>query len=275
MPTAPGMPRAPGSGTAAVTEPLLSALKALIGAGRTIEAIKRYRLATGADLVTAKGVVDALAAGRPPSAAATSVDTQPLPRLRWQVQAVVPFTTAKAAGVLRLLALFFWLCASLAAVAAGWQAYERDTIRQSWAQTNAEVVRCRLVDHQTRRRTFNLWTLKEVGPTFSLACRFRYGVDGRDYTAETRSHSTYVEYLTAAMGQWVNDHEPGSRQMIYYDPSNPQNISLGDADAGFEPDSTEHRLQLALMFGGGGVVLFGGGLWLAAVQRRRDLSAGV
>jgi hypothetical protein len=100
-------------------------------------------------------------------------------------------------------------------------------------------------------------------------------VDGHDFTAETRSHSTDVAALTAAMAQWVSDHRPGSRQMIYYDPANPPSISLGDADAVFEPDSVEHRERLALLFGAGGVVLFGIGLGLAAAKRRRDLSAGV
>ena len=51
-------------GAADIPEPLLSALQALIDAGQKIEAIKRYRFASGADLATAKGVVDALAAGR-------------------------------------------------------------------------------------------------------------------------------------------------------------------------------------------------------------------
>ena len=51
-------------GAADIPEPLLSALQALIDAGQKIEAIKRYRFASGADLATAKGVVDALAAGQ-------------------------------------------------------------------------------------------------------------------------------------------------------------------------------------------------------------------
>jgi uncharacterized protein DUF3592 len=257
-------------GAADIAQPLLSALTALIAAGQRIEAIKRYRLATGADLVTAKGVVDALAAARPRQDDGAGATPAP----RWRMQTTIPFTLDKAIGILRLFALFFWLCALLAAIAAGWQAYDRDTVRRTWPQADAEVVACRLVDHESRRHTIDLWTLKEVGPTLSLACTFRYSVDGRPYTGETRSHSSYAPALTAAMQRWARDHAPGSRQSIYYDPAKPHSISLGDADAGFEPDTVEHRLQLALLFGAAGVLLFGGGLWLAAVKQRREASSG-
>jgi hypothetical protein len=93
-------------GVADIPPLLCSALTALIGAGQRIEAIKRYRLATGADLVTAKGVVDALAAGAPLPGGAGG-DARPAPG-RWQMQGDVPFTLAKGIGVLRLMALFFW-----------------------------------------------------------------------------------------------------------------------------------------------------------------------
>jgi hypothetical protein len=49
---------------------------------------------------------------------------------------------------------------------------------------------------------------------------------------------------------------------------------LGDADAGYEPDTPEHRLQLTLLFGVVGTLFFGGGLWRAGVQQRRDASSG-
>lgn len=273
MPIDPIMTGAPG-GAAGIPQPLLSALTALIAAGQRIEAIKRYRLATGADLVTAKGVVDALAAGRPRQGGGADASDGATPAPRWWTQTTIPFTLDKAIGMVRLFALFFWLCALLAAIAAGWQAYDRDTVRRTWRQADAEVVACRLVDHQSSRRAIDLWTLKEVGPTLSLACTFRYSVAGRPYTGETRSHSSYAPAPTAAMQRWARDHAPGSRQPIYYDPAEPQSISLGDADAGFEPDTVEHRLQLALLFGAAGVLLFGGGLWLAAVKQRREASSG-
>lgn len=260
----PSLPTDPSSARRDIPAPLLSVLTALIGAGQRIEAIKRYRIATGADLVTAKTVIDALAAGVPPPAAGTSTGAN------WQMKGSVPFTMEKGIGVLRLLALFCWLCALLAALAAGWQAYDRDTVSRTWPQVDAEVVACRLVDHPSRRRTIDLWTLKEVGATLSLACAFRYSVDGREHTAETRSHSTYAAEYTTAMQRWASAHPPHSRQAIHYDPADPQSISLGEADAAFEPDTPEHRLRLALLFGGMGVLLFGGGLWLATVKRRRD-----
>ena len=271
MPVDPSQSRRPEGATADIPAPLRAALTALIDAGQRIEAVKRYRTVTGTDLVTAKGVVDALAAGRPspdPAARPGSV-----PRA-WQTQSNVAFTMAKAIGLLKLMAWFCWLLAAIAAVAAGWQAYDRGTVRDTWPEMDAKVLACRLVEHQDRRRTIDLWTLKEVGMTLSLRCAYRYSVDGRDYTGETRSHSTYAPELTAAMRQWVDDHPSGSSQAIRYDPADPQRISLGDADAGFEPDTPEHRTRLAFLFSATGVAFFGAGLWLAAVKQRREASSG-
>jgi hypothetical protein len=256
-------------GAADIPEPLLSALQALIDAGQKIEAIKRYRFASGADLATAKGVVDALAAGRPRQAgAATS------PAWNWQTQTIIPFTLAKLIGALRLVAWFCWLCGLIAAIAAGWQAYDRETVRTTWAQATAEVVQCRAVERSSSKRRFDLWTLSELPRNTYLVCAYRYTALGRAYTAEARSHSTDKAPLVAAMHAWVTEHPPGQPQSVYYDPADPQSISLGDADAGYEPDTPERRLQLTLLFGVVGTLFFGGGLWLTAVQQRRDASSG-
>jgi hypothetical protein len=247
--------------------PLRAALISLINAGDRIAAIKHYRLATGADLVTAKGAVDALAASTPPPPGSDG------PRRGWQMQASVPFTLAKGIGVARLFALFFWLCALLATLAAGWQAYDRDTIRRDWPVVDAHVAACRLIEHEGRRQGVDLWTLEKLGPPTSLACSFRYRVGARDYTAETRSHSSDAPAAVRGMERWVVSHPRGTRQAIHYDAADPQNISLGDADAAFEPDTVEHRVQLAVMFGGAGILLWGMSLWLAAIQRRREASS--
>ncbi|HKW55383.1 MAG TPA: DUF3592 domain-containing protein [Stellaceae bacterium] len=270
MATSPRIPVAPVSDGGAMPAPLRAALTSLIGAGQRVEAIKHYRLATGADLVTAKGVVDALAADVPMSGGDAAGSA---PR-RWQMQSSVPFTLAKGIGVTRLVALFLWLCALLAALAAGWQAYDRDTIRRDWPVVDARVAACRLVEHQSRRQGIDLWTLEKLGPSMSLACSFRYRVGGRDYTAETRSHSSDAPAAAKAMQRWAATHPPGTRQSVYRDPADPQRISLGDADAAYEPDTVEHRVQLAVMFGSAGILLWGVSLWLAAIQRRREMSAG-
>jgi hypothetical protein len=146
-------------------------------------------------------------------------------------------------------------------------------VRRTWPETEAEVTACRVVDHHTPRRV-DLWTLQEAGPTLSLACSFRFSVDGREQIGETRSHGTDAPDLTAAMQRWALHHPPGSRQAIRCDPVDPRSISLGEADAEFEPDTVDHRLQLALLFGAAGVVMFGVGLWLAAIKQRRDASSG-
>jgi hypothetical protein len=254
-------------GGADMPAPLRTALTSLIAAGDRISAIKRYRLATGADLVTAKDVVDALAAGAALSGGAG-------PSRGWQMQASVLFTLAKGIGAARLVAWFFGLCALLAALAAGWQAYERDTIRRDWPMADAQVAKCRLIEHESRRQGVDLWTLEKLGPPTSLACSFRYSVAGREHKAETRSHSSDARAAVSAMERWVASHSPGTRQAIHYDPADPQRISLGDADAAFEPDTVEHREQLALLFGAAGVLLYGISLWLAAIQRRREASTG-
>ena len=247
--------------------PLRAALLSLIAGGDRIAAIKRYRTATRADLVTAKDVVDRLAAGTPLQAGGTGAQRG------WRVQASVPFTLARAVGLTRLFALFLWLCALLAALAAGWQAYERDTIRRSWPVADADVVACRPVEHHAGRRRIDLLTLEERGPPTSLVCRFRYSVDGRQLEAETRSHSSDALSMVGAMHSWAAAHRPGTHQPIHYDPADAQRISLGDADQAFEPDTVEHREQLALLFGAGGIALYGISLWLAAIQRRREASS--
>ena len=153
------------------------------------------------------------------------------------MQGGVPFTLAKGIGVLRLMALFFWLCALLAA---GWQAYDRDTVRRTWPETEAEVTACRVAR-----------------------------ADRRD--AQPRHRRAGPHRGDAALGA---PPSAGSRQAIRYDPVDPRGISLGDADAEFEPDTVDHRLQLALLFGAAGVMMFGVGLWLAAIKQRRDASSG-
>jgi hypothetical protein len=229
----------PGSDHAARQESLpgtfLAELRALLAQGRQIEAIRRYRLVTGADLATAKTAIDRL--GR--ANARVSVG-----------------------GVVRLLAAFFWLCAILAATAAGWQAHERRIVNDTWPQVDAEVVKCSVVTHTPMR-----------SPTFAtLACQFRYRVDRVDHTANTGSTGIPSVAQEAAMHAWVAQHRPGSRQVIRYDPADPQRISLGDADAAFQADTPGLRLRLAGLFTGGGVLFVALAAWLAARRRRDDAS---
>jgi hypothetical protein len=51
-----------------------------------------------------------------------------------------PFTLAKLISALRLVAWFCWLCGLIAAIAAGWQAYDRETVRTTWAELSRHVV---------------------------------------------------------------------------------------------------------------------------------------
>lgn len=130
------------------------------------------------------------------------------------------------------------------------------------------------VEHYRSKRTIDLWTMKEAPRRTSLTCAFRYGALGRQYTGETHSHSTDRPALVAAMHDWIAAHPPGSTQPIRYDPTDPRSISLGDADIAFEPDTPEHRIDLAMLFGAGGAAFFGCGLWVDAIRRRRETSAG-
>ena len=252
-----------------IAQPLLAELRALVSTGAQIDAIRRYHLATGASLVEAKHVVDDLAAGRTPDPT-----SPPMPGGVSQVQANIPFTLAKAVGVLRLFAAFTWLGGLLAAGAAGWAAWERHVVGTAWPEVEAQTVKCQAVERYRSKRTIDLWTMKEAPRRTSLACAFRYSALGRQYTGETHSHSSDRPALVAAMHDWVRTHPPGSTQSVRYDPAAPQRISLGDADLAFEPDTPEHRIDLAVLFGAGGALFFGGGLWLDAVRRRREAAAG-
>jgi hypothetical protein len=209
----------------------LAELRALLAQRRQIEAIRRYRLETGADLATATAAIDKL--GR----------------------ADAPLSPG---GLVRLIALFFWLCASLAAAAAGGQAYHRWAVSHTWSRVEAEVVKCSVVTHKPAHN-----------PPFStLACEFRYNVRGAEFTAKTASSGIPSAEQEAAMRKWVAQHRPGSRQVIRYDPADPHQISLGDADAPFQADTPAHRLRLAGFFTGAGVLFVALAAWLANRRQR-------
>jgi uncharacterized protein DUF3592 len=260
---------APAESGGGIAQPLLAELTALLSSGAQIDAIKRYRLATGASLIESKRVVDALASGRTPAPM-----SPPVPRRLLQVQASVPFTLAKAVGVLRLFALFTWLCGLLAAGAAAWGTWERHVVSTAWPEVEAQTAKCQALERYRSKRTIDLWTMKEAARSTSLTCAFRYSVLGRQYTGETHSHTTDRPALVAAMHDLIAAHPPGSSQRIRYDPAAPRSISLGDADMVFEPDTPEHRIDLAMLFSAGGVAFFGGGLWVDAIRRRREASTG-
>jgi hypothetical protein len=252
-----------------IDQQLRAELTALVSRGAKIDAVKRYRFATGASLVEAKQVVDALAAGRTPGPM-----SPPITGRAWQVHTSVPFTLAKAVAMFRLLAAFTWLCGLIAAGAAAWGAWERHVVSTAWPEVEAQTVKCKAVEHYRSRRTIDLWTMKEAAPSTSLTCTFRYDALGREYTGETRSHNSDRPALVAAMHDWVRTHPPGSTERVRYDPADPQSISLGDADLAVEPDTPEHRTDLAVLFGAAGIVFLGGAMWLDAIRRRRELSAG-
>ena len=211
----------------------LAELRALLAQRRQIEAIRRYRLITGADLAAAQAAI--LRIGRADA------------RL-------------SLGGVVRLLAAFFWLCAILAAVAAGWQAYDRSVVNETWPRIDAEVVKCSVTTHGSTRNP----------PLSTLACQFRYNLHDVEYTARTASTGFPSAEQEAAMHAWVAHHRPGSRQVIHYDPADPRNISLGNADATFQADTPAQRLRLAALFAGGGILFLAFASWLAARQRRQD-----
>src|SRR6185437_6623107 len=131
-----------------MSQPLLAELTAMVSSGAKIDAIKRYRFATGASLVEAKQVVDALAAGRAPGPMSPPIVGRP-----WQVHSSVPFTLAKAVGLMRLLAAFMWLCGLIAAGAAAWAAWERHVVSTAWPEVEAQTVKCKAVEHYRSRRT--------------------------------------------------------------------------------------------------------------------------
>jgi Protein of unknown function (DUF3592) len=208
-------------------------LRALLAQGRPIEAIGRYRLETGADLATAQAAVERIGRGDA--------------RLSFR-------------GIVTLLAAFLWLCAILAVIAAGWQAYDRRVVSRAWPQIGAEVVKCAVVAHSSTQH-----------PTFStLACQFRYNVHDTEYTGRTGSTGVPSAEQQAAMHAFVAHHRPGTRQLIHYDPADPRRISLGDADASFQADTPASRLRLAGLFAAGGVLFVALGTWLIGRRRQEE-----
>lgn len=233
---------------AGLPAPVLEELKALIARGEEVSAIRRYRQATGCDLATAKDAVEALGAGMPAAPAAGAG------------AALKPALRAKLVGTLRLFTGFLWLCAALAAIAAAWEAYDRSVVEHRWPVTEAEVVKCAIVTHSSRR-----------GPDFdTLGCTFRYRVEGVERTARTGSTGIPSAEQEAAMHRFIARHPPGARQAIHYDPADPRSISLGDADAAFQADTPQSRLRLAGLFAGGGVLLFAISMWLVPRLRAED-----
>jgi hypothetical protein len=211
----------------------LAELRALHAQGRQLEAIRRYRLETGADLAAANAAVESIGRAN---------------------------ARLSLGGLVRLFAAFLWLCAALAAIAAGWQAYDRHVVSTAWPQVDAEVVKCAVVAHAPAHK-----------PPFStLACQFRYNVRDVEYTGKTSSTGIPSAEQEAAMHKWAARHRPGSRQAIHYDPADPRRISLGDADASFQADTPAQRLRLAGLFAGGGVCFVALAVWLNARRRRRE-----
>jgi Protein of unknown function (DUF3592) len=216
---------------------VLAELRALLAQNRPIEAIRRYSLATGADPTAAKAAIDRI--GR--AGARVSVG-----------------------GAVRLFAAFFWLCAILAAIAAGWQAHDRRVVNDTWPRIDAEIVKCSVVAHTSTTRN----------PPFStLACQFRYNLHDVEYTARTGSTGIPSAEQEAAMHAWVAHHRPGSRQVIHYDPADPRSISLGNADAAFQADTPALRLRVAALFAGGGLLFLALAACLAARQRQRSAAS--
>jgi hypothetical protein len=95
-----------------------------------------------------------------------------------------------------------------------------------WQPVTAHVKSCFLVqDHPISAHRSVI---------FKIDCRFRYAVNGTEYTGSTvTSGAQHGLYRGAAppreaapMDIWARLHPPGSLQVIHYNPKNPEQVSL-------------------------------------------------
>ncbi len=168
-----------------------------------------------------------------------------------------PTPATKVEGVLALLGAFLILCSVIFVAGSGGQVYRASRIRSQWPTVSAEVVDCGVHDGATdkSRRVSHL-----------VRCRFRYDAGGTERVATYSTRSTWDADTTAAMHRWVAGHRRGTTQLIHYDRTAPDRVSLGDEGESIDPSQVGETLTAAGGFAGVGALLL-----LAARWRSRQL----
>ncbi len=152
----------------------------------------------------------------------------------------------KVDGILSLFGYFLLFCGFVLLLAACWRAYRLHTTVTTWPAANAEVVENKVVQGRRPRGS-------QAQPYYYYAdCLFRYSVKGIEYRARVR---TGAAYSRQAAVNWVNEHLPGTRQVIYYDPSDFNRVNLAGADSGLTGATPSNTALSGLGFAGVGSAL--------------------
>ena len=139
---------------------------------------------------------------------------------------------------------------------AGRTAFRLHTVKTTWPTVQAEVLGCeQIVGQRVRNGAIPQAT----------ECRFQYAVNGRSYTATTRTLFTAPPSKNAP--QWIADHPPGSRMTLYYSPGQPAKASMGGADAAIDSEEPMHFFRAAAFFGLAGLILIA----TVMIMRRRSV----
>jgi len=170
-----------------------------------------------------------------------------------------PTPENKLTGVLALFGAFLVLCSLIFVVGSGGQAYRASRIRSQWPTVSAEVVDCRVRDGAPD---------KSRQASHLVRCRFRYDVGGVEHVASYSTHSTRDAETVAAMHRWVAEHRGGATQLIHYDRSSPDTVSLGDLGEAIDPSQVGETMTAAGGFAVAGTLL----LLTARWRSRRSLS---
>ncbi len=155
-------------------------------------------------------------------------------------------------GVLLLLGGFAGLCALVAGLAAGFDAW-RERVHASWPAATAHVERCGIHEYKSR------------GLYYSIRCRFAYKVAGEALAAQLGSGSVPdpAQVIARTPGfptlgdlqAWVDAHPAGTVVELHYDPDSPGDAALVDTDMPLAGPHSPVDLQLAAGFALASLVL--------------------
>ena len=163
-----------------------------------------------------------------------------------------PTPETKLTGVLGLFGAFLVLCSLIFVAASAGEALRASRVRSKWPTVSADVVACRVRDGAADKS-------RQV--SHLVRCRFRYDVGGVEHVATYSTHSTQDAATVAAMHRWVAGHPRGATQLIHYDQSAPDTVSLGELGEAIDPSRIGETLTTAGGFAAAGALLLFAARW--------------
>jgi hypothetical protein len=144
------------------------------------------------------------------------------------------------AGVVALLALFAALCVIFVGVVS-FAEWRDEVAMQQWVPAMAVVERGELTDTSSESRSRPVH--------FRLRYRVGFEVNGQRQIASVASHSTADQEVIGAMGEWSEQHKPGSQVAIRYDPAQPTNAVFDPQTPGAGSRMESNLMLLAITLG--------------------------